>query len=245
MTNFIRENFKDKSEWLKIRGKGIGGSDSSAALGLNPYKTNLQLWQEKLGLISFDNFDNRFTIYGKAAEDPIRQIFQARNPNTMIVKHFEEVLIRKDKPYLRASLDGEIEMIEDKKFTSYFKYHYVKAGDNFSEPKEILLEKGMKGVLEIKTTEVLSSMSKEKWSNSIPMNYYIQVLHYLMVTNYDFAIIVAQLNWIDKNEIETQETRHYGFLRKDVEEEIKYLEEQLDVFWNYVTKKIEPPLKIN
>ena len=36
-----------RDEWLKERTKGIGGSDVATILGLNPYKTPLQLWEEK------------------------------------------------------------------------------------------------------------------------------------------------------------------------------------------------------
>lgn len=37
-------------DWLKARCL-IGGSDASAVLGLNPYKTNEQLWLEKTGKV--------------------------------------------------------------------------------------------------------------------------------------------------------------------------------------------------
>ena len=30
--------------WLEFRTQGIGGSDAAAILGLNPYKTNVQVW---------------------------------------------------------------------------------------------------------------------------------------------------------------------------------------------------------
>ena len=36
-------------------------------------------------------------------------------------------------------------------------------------------------------------MSKEKWHNAIPENYYIQILHYLNITKYDFVILVAEV----------------------------------------------------
>lgn len=229
---------------MQIRGKGIGGSDSSAILGLNPYRTNLELWQSKLGIKSFDNIDNKFTIYGKATEEHIRGIFKADYVNILKVSYFEEVLVRKDKPYLRASLDGELGALQDFSFMSYWKKHYNKESEIV--PKPIIIKKGMKGVLEIKTTEVLSSMHKEKWNNQIPMNYYTQVLHYLNVTGYDFVILVAQLTWEDNLGVRTKETRHYGFLKEGREIDLKYLEEQEDIFWNeYILKGIEPPLKLS
>ena len=33
--------------WLEERKNGIGGSDAATILGLNPYKTNIELWEEK------------------------------------------------------------------------------------------------------------------------------------------------------------------------------------------------------
>ena len=34
-------DFKDEEEWLSGRMNGIGGSDASAVVGVNPYKTNI------------------------------------------------------------------------------------------------------------------------------------------------------------------------------------------------------------
>jgi putative phage-type endonuclease len=38
-----------RDEWLDVRKTGIGGSDAAAAVGLNPYKSQLELWLEKTG----------------------------------------------------------------------------------------------------------------------------------------------------------------------------------------------------
>ena len=40
---------KNHKEWLKNRTYGIGGSDASAIVGMNPYKTNIELFEEKTG----------------------------------------------------------------------------------------------------------------------------------------------------------------------------------------------------
>ena len=39
---------KDRKEWLECRTR-IGGSDASAIVGMNPYKSNVELWEEKTG----------------------------------------------------------------------------------------------------------------------------------------------------------------------------------------------------
>ncbi|WP_238705567.1 lambda-exonuclease family protein [Pseudomonas sp. FSL W7-0098] len=38
-----------REDWLAVRKQGIGSSDAGAAVGLNPYKSQLELWLEKTG----------------------------------------------------------------------------------------------------------------------------------------------------------------------------------------------------
>jgi putative phage-type endonuclease len=40
-------SYSDKEEWLKERQTGIGGSDAGVILGVNPFKTKVELWEEK------------------------------------------------------------------------------------------------------------------------------------------------------------------------------------------------------
>lgn len=240
METFDRLPFNTREEWLKMRGHGVGGSDCSAVVGLNPYKTNLQLWQEKVGLREQPNIVNEHTKYGQACEDALRTIFQADYAGKLLVTTSNELLVRKDKPYLRASLDGEIEVLEDCTIVSW---HY--SNSETPEQNFILdLKKGMRGVLEIKTADVLSSMHKEKWSDEIPDNYYCQTIHYLNVTNYDFVIVFAQLTTTVKG-VKTHQTRTYGYMKEARLEDMKFLESAVDTFWcNNVLKKIEPPLQL-
>src|SRR5690349_20262127 len=37
----------DRDQWLAVRKTGIGSSDAAAAVGLNPNKSQLELWLEK------------------------------------------------------------------------------------------------------------------------------------------------------------------------------------------------------
>ena len=36
-----------REQWLEERKTGIGGSDASAIVGLNPYSDNIKLWEIK------------------------------------------------------------------------------------------------------------------------------------------------------------------------------------------------------
>lgn len=41
--------FPDREAWLEGRKNHIGGSEASACVGMNPYKDNVTLWEEKMG----------------------------------------------------------------------------------------------------------------------------------------------------------------------------------------------------
>jgi len=98
-----------------------------------------------------------------------------------------------------------------------------------------------KVVLEIKTTEILRSMQYENWKDKVPDNYYIQVLHQLLATGYDFAILKAQLKTVYGDDVRLS-VRHYQFERKEVEEDIEYLLEKEIVFWQCVEQDRKPNL---
>ena len=206
-----------REEWLEERKKGIGGSDAAVILGLNPYKNNIRLWEEKTGKVQAEDIsDKPYVKYGTQAEDLLRELFKLDFPQYE-VSHDENTIIKHPKyPFLFASLDGQL---VDK-------------------------ETGELGILEIKTTNILQSMQKEKWKEKIPDNYFCQVLHYLNVTGYSFAILKAQLKYDFDGDIKL-ETRHYKINRNDFEEDIKELEKAEIEFWTkYVEKNVQPPLEL-
>lgn len=203
-----------REEWLQERKSGIGGSDAAAILGLNPYKNNIDLWEEKCGIKeAVDISDKSYVKYGIVMEDILRQSFSAKHPEYEII-HEENTIIRHPKyPFLFASLDGTL----------------------------INLETGEKGVLEIKTSEILRSMQKEKWKGeNIPPNYYCQVLHYMNVTGFTFVKLFAELSY-DEN---YQVTKTYSISIDDdgVKEDMQVLLEKEIEFWRYVVDKKMPPL---
>lgn len=208
-----RITFDSKEEWLKHRTR-IGGSDAAAILGLNPWKSNIELWLEKTGqAITPDISDKDVVKYGVAAEPLLRSLFALDFPEYEVEYFGDNMILNDDFPFGAASLDGE------------------------------LTEKGTgrKGILEIKTTNILQSMQKEKWKNKLPDNYYVQCIHYLMITGYSFVELVAQLKSDFNGEIYKQ-TKHYHIERSEVEEDIKYLESSERKFWKQVQEKRRPDL---
>ena len=204
----------NSQEWLAFRTTGIGGSDASAVLGLNPWKSNVELWEEKVGLrAQLAIADNAAVEYGTKAEKPLRDLFLLDFPEYRISTIKNSVFKADD--FMFASLDGEL---VDKKTKR-------------------------KGVLEIKTSTIFSSMNRERWAGKIPQNYYIQLLHYLLVTGYDFAILKAQLKSSQDGGVHLQ-TRHYYVDGTDenVKGDMQYLFEAERAFWADVKAKKRPAL---
>ena len=204
---------KDRTEWLKNRLNGIGGSEISAVIGCNPYLDNIELWELKTGRRQAQDIsDKPYVQYGTQAEEHLRALFALDFPQ-YIVDYVDNNSFRNDRyPWALASLDG---WLTD--------------------------QNGRKGVLEIKTSEILSSQHREKWNHQIPQNYYCQVLFYMAVTEADFAVLKAQLKTKFDN-IPYLQTRHYFLEREEVQEDMEYLMQQGEKFWKYVKSGTRPPL---
>ena len=68
---------EQRAAWLEGRRTGIGGSDVAAVLGLNPWKTPLDVWDDKLGL-SEDKGMSEPAYWGTVLEDTVAKEFQLR-----------------------------------------------------------------------------------------------------------------------------------------------------------------------
>ena len=100
---------KNHKEWLKNRTYGIGGSDASAIVGMNPYKTNIELFEEKTGRrIPEDISQKPYVQYGTRAEPLIRELFKLDYPEYQVSYHENRILRSTAYPFLQASLDGEL-----------------------------------------------------------------------------------------------------------------------------------------
>lgn len=207
-----RKILASREAWLKHRSR-IGGSDASAIVGLNPYKTNTDLYLEKTGQKeSPDISDKPYVLYGTKAEEHLRELFRLDFPQYQVQYFDNNMYLNSKYPFAHASLDGELTD-----------------------------EDGRRGILEIKTTNILQSMQKEKWRDRIPDNYFIQVLHYLMVTEFDFVVLKAQLKSEFGGQIYLQ-TKHYFIERSEVVGDIEYLAEEEAKFWKCVEAKRMPDL---
>lgn len=206
--------YKSRKEWLKARQEFIGGSDVSCILGLNPYKTNRQLYDEKKGITKpADLSDNALVKYGSNAEKYIRGLFALDHPNLKVEYVPNNSWHNTDYPFAAASLDGS------------------------TTDKD-----GRKGILEIKTSTITTSQQALKWKEQIPDNYYCQVLFYLGVTGFDFVDLRANLKYEFPDSPLHIVTRDYHIERSEVEEDITTVMQEAAKFAESLKNNTPPPL---
>ena len=164
--------------------------------------------------------------FGNHLEPLIRKAFAFDHPQYIVkAPKGHEMFARYDKPWMTATLDGHlIHKISKKKL-----------------------------ILEIKTHDIRNRKDDEEWQVTIPVNYFIQVIHYLNVMNdYEGVILVARLRFFDyyhedgKKLLRT-ETRYYYIDRKDeeVQKQMIALENAETKFWEEnVLKHIPPAMKV-
>jgi putative phage-type endonuclease len=152
-------------QWLELRKTGIGGSDAASVLGLNPYKSNFALFEEKVGLRDPDDLsDNEAVYWGNVLEEPVAQAFAERTGRK--VRRVNAIVRHPDYPFMLGNIDREI----------------------------VAEEGGKPEILECKTAGIWAA-NAEEWGPSgsdwVPERYLIQCMHYLAVCNRDVAHLAA------------------------------------------------------
>lgn len=111
----------DRTEWLKERSKGIGGSDAGVILGLNKYRTAFELWLEKTGQVEPKEVDNEAIYWGNQMEDVVAKEFEKRTGKKVRKSNF--MYSHPDFPFMRANVDrlvvGESAVLECKTASAY------------------------------------------------------------------------------------------------------------------------------
>lgn len=161
-------NTKDmaRDEWLNVRKQGIGGSDAAAAIGLNPYKSQLELWMEKTGrdkdIPQPDPNDDATPMFWGTVLEPIVAVQYAKKTGNK-VRRINAVLQHPNPElhWMLANLDREV--------------------TGSSEVQ----------ILECKTAGINGA---RLWKEGVPEYVQVQVLHQLAVTgkqSADVAVLIA------------------------------------------------------
>ena len=154
----------DRKSWLAIRQSGIGSSDAAAAVGLHPYKSQLELWMDKTGRQFGDKEPSRGEIltsplhWGQVLE-PIVAEHYARHTGHR-VQRVNAILQHTEHPWMLANLDREI------------------VGNDEVQ------------ILECKTAGLFGA---KLWKDGVPEYVQLQVMHQLAVTGQQAAAVAVLL----------------------------------------------------
>jgi len=205
----------NEKEWLKKRAvQGIGGSECASCVDANPYMSKQELYAIKTGQKQRADISDKPCIqYGKKAENLLRELFIMDFPQYNVEHHEFDILFNDKYQFIFATLDGELTDI-----------------------------KGRKGILEIKTTEIHNQKQWQEWTDdTIPQNYFCQILHQLLATlnyNFEFVVLKVQIKYYDKHNKLQVATRHYHFERADLIKDMQYLLNAEIDFMEHVKNKV-------
>ena len=154
----------DRQAWLSIRYSGIGSSDAAAAVGLHPYKSQLELWMEKTGRQVSDSEPSRgeqltSPLHWGQVLEPIVADHYARHTGYR-VQRVNAILQHTEHPWMLANLDREI------------------VGNDEVQ------------ILECKTAGVFGA---RLWKEGVPEYVQLQVMHQLAVTGQQAADVAVLL----------------------------------------------------
>ncbi|CAJ0694982.1 hypothetical protein LMG18102_02043 [Ralstonia mannitolilytica] len=152
-----------REDWLEVRRTGIGGSDAAAAVGLNPFKSQLELWLEKTNrdtdLPKPDPSDTAEPVcWGTLLEPIVAAAYTAHTKRR--VRKVNAVLRHPSIPFMLANLDREVVGVPDVQ------------------------------ILECKTS---GEFGARHWQDGVPEYVTLQVQHQLAVTGKQAADVAVLL----------------------------------------------------
>lgn len=151
-----------REEWLNYRRQGIGGSDVAAIMGISPFATIRDLYNDKVGI-------------EPAIEDEEESNWVAKEVGHRLEDLVAEIFSRKTG----------LKVFPVRKMFRHPKYYFMLSDIDFF----IAFPDGSFGILECKTCNY---NAKDKWNDDgIPANYVYQVRHYLAVMNLKKAYIAC------------------------------------------------------
>lgn len=112
----------DTPEWLHFRRTHIGASDAISIMGMSPWKSPLELYEEKV--FKFEQDENPYMKRGKELESLALESFEKETGLVM----FPMVFVHDSIPWMSASFDGitiQRDAILEIKCPGKKDYHFV------------------------------------------------------------------------------------------------------------------------
>jgi putative phage-type endonuclease len=99
----------DRKEWKEKRRRGIGGSDSPVVLGVSPFKTRRELYDEKQGL--WEQAETPAMKRGTHLEPVAAELYERETGRNL--EERKDILVHPDFPWMLANIDRQV--VEDER----------------------------------------------------------------------------------------------------------------------------------
>lgn len=159
-------------QWYDYRMNGIGASEVATVMGLNPYKSSIELFYEKIGQKQISREENAAMFWGTELEAIIAdkwQYWDSKEPgqDSMIRNYRAGQKVRNCERVNRYISNPAME-------------HLFVSLDRRIHKQELIGE----GALEVKT---ISGFSANQWESGIPPMYIVQLQTQIMVCDFSYG----------------------------------------------------------
>jgi putative phage-type endonuclease len=154
---------------LAYRTRGIGASEVGTILGLDPYKSSIELYYEKIGQNPKGDFENLAMFLGKELEDFIAKMWQHYDGTT------EGMMLN----YRFGKVHRQCKKVHAYAHNPAYPWLFVSLDRHITGERE--------GSLEIKT---MNSYVSKQWESGIPPQYVVQLQTQLMVCGFEWGELV-------------------------------------------------------
>ena len=201
-----------REDWLRLRQTGIGGSDISAIMGFNSYKTAYDLYHDKINDVVADA-QSESAYWGTILEDVVAKEYALRNDCKVqkvnyMIRHpeFDFAVANIDRAVINPSISGNVRFKDGKLTTDR--------------------------LLEVKTaSEYMKSNWGDEESDQVPDNYNLQCQWYMGITGVDECDLALLLGG--------NKYRQYN-IKFDPELFAILIEEARNFWINHVLARVEP-----
>lgn len=201
-----------REDWLRLRQSGIGGSDISAIMGFNPYKTAYDLYHDKINAVVADAQSDA-AYWGTILEDAVAKEYALRNDCKVqkvnyMIRHpeFDFALANIDRAVINPSISGNVRLKDGKLTTDK--------------------------LLEVKTaSEYMKNVWGDEASDQVPDNYNLQCQWYMGITGVDECDLALLLGG--------NKYRQYN-IKFDAELFEIMIDEAQNFWLNHVLARVEP-----
>ena len=154
---------------------------------------------------------NELIEYGNTMEPLLRELYKIKHPEMDVQYSGNTILYSKQYEWVSYSPDG------------------------------LLWDGSRAGILEIKTSFIRNTEMSNEWKDRIPDSYFLQILHGLICTGFEFVDLIAELRYLDGN----SSIRQYHIEKIEVLDDMEYLLSESRKAWeHYFNAKVEPPITI-